>query len=76
MKKISLESSGRTESKMIKPGQTIGIIGGGQLGRMMGTCKRGWFQDRDIYPSKNSPCGQSADIEIVGPYNDEEKALE
>ncbi|PID04613.1 MULTISPECIES: 5-(carboxyamino)imidazole ribonucleotide synthase [unclassified Sporosarcina] len=58
---------------MIKPGQTIGIIGGGQLGRMMGlAAKEAGFKIAVLDPTKNSPCGQLADIEIVAPYNDEE----
>ncbi|ARD49654.1 5-(carboxyamino)imidazole ribonucleotide synthase [Sporosarcina sp. P37] len=58
---------------MIQPGQTIGIIGGGQLGRMMGlAAKEAGFKIAVLDPTKNSPCGQLADIEIVAPYNDEE----
>lgn len=59
--------------KTILPGQTIGIIGGGQLGRMMGlAAKEAGFRIAVLDPTKNSPCGQIADIEIVAPYNDEE----
>lgn len=58
---------------MIQPGQTIGIIGGGQLGRMMGlAAKEAGFKIAVLDPTKNSPCGQIADIEIVSSYNDEE----
>ena len=58
---------------MIQPGQTIGIIGGGQLGRMMGlAAKEAGFKIAVLDPTKNSPCGQIADIEIVASYNDEE----
>ena len=58
--------------KTILPGQTIGIIGGGQLGRMMGlAAKEAGFQIAVLDPTMDSPCGQIADIRIVAPYNDE-----
>ncbi|AXI00072.1 5-(carboxyamino)imidazole ribonucleotide synthase [Sporosarcina sp. PTS2304] len=58
--------------KTILPGQTIGIIGGGQLGRMMGVAaKEAGFRIAVLDPTTDSPCGQIADIEIVAPYNDE-----
>ena len=58
--------------KTILPGQTIGIIGGGQLGRMMGlAAKEAGFKIAVLDPVMDSPCGQIADIRIVAPYNDE-----
>lgn len=58
--------------KTILPGQTIGIIGGGQLGRMMGlAAKEAGFKIAVLDPVIDSPCGQIADIRIVAPYNDE-----
>jgi len=58
--------------KTILPGQTIGIIGGGQLGRMMAmAAKEAGFKIAVLDPTKDSPCGQIADIRIVAPYNDE-----
>lgn len=63
-------------NKVILPGQTIGIIGGGQLGRMMAlAAKPQGFRIAVLDPTKNSPCGQVADIEIVAHYDDQE-ALE
>ena len=57
---------------MIYPGQTIGIIGGGQLGRMMAVAaKEAGFKIAVLEPSMDSPCGQVADIRIVAPYDDE-----
>ncbi len=59
-------------SKIIYPGQTIGIIGGGQLGRMMAlAAKEAGFKIAVLEPTMDSPCGQIADIRIVAPYNDE-----
>ncbi|MDS9473162.1 5-(carboxyamino)imidazole ribonucleotide synthase [Sporosarcina pasteurii] len=56
----------------ILPGQTIGIIGGGQLGRMMGlAAKEAGFRIAVLDPIEDSPCGQIADIRIVADYDDE-----
>ncbi|PAE21166.1 5-(carboxyamino)imidazole ribonucleotide synthase [Bacillus sp. 7504-2] len=57
--------------KTILPGQTIGIIGGGQLGRMMAiAAKEKGYCVAVLDPTENSPCGQVADIEIVAQYHD------
>lgn len=57
--------------KIIIPGQTIGIVGGGQLGRMMAiSAKEMGFRVAVLDPVLDSPCGQVADIEITGEYND------
>ncbi|WP_026314595.1 5-(carboxyamino)imidazole ribonucleotide synthase [Heyndrickxia acidiproducens] len=61
--------------KLIKPGSTIGIIGGGQLGRMMAlAAKEAGFRIIVLDPTPDSPCVQAADAQIVAEYNDE-KAL-
>ncbi|WP_019243716.1 MULTISPECIES: 5-(carboxyamino)imidazole ribonucleotide synthase [Bacillus] len=58
-------------NKVILPGQTIGIIGGGQLGRMMALSARACgFKIAVLDPTPNCPCGQVADIEITASYND------
>ncbi|WP_107838114.1 5-(carboxyamino)imidazole ribonucleotide synthase [Metasolibacillus meyeri] len=59
-------------TKVIYPGQTIGIIGGGQLGRMMAlAAKEAGFKIAVLEPAMDSPCGQVADIRIVAAYDDE-----
>lgn len=59
-------------TKVIYPGQTIGIIGGGQLGRMMAlAAKEAGYKIAVLEPTMDSPCGQVADIRIVAPYDDE-----
>jgi 5-(carboxyamino)imidazole ribonucleotide synthase len=59
------------------PGQTIGIIGGGQLGRMMAiSAKEMGFRVAVLDPIPNSPCGQIADIEITAEYSDLEAMKE
>lgn len=58
-------------NKVILPGQTIGIIGGGQLGRMMAlAAKASGFNIAVLDPTPNCPCGQVADVEITAQYND------
>lgn len=60
-------------NKTILPGATIGIIGGGQLGRMMAlAAKAQGFRIAVLEPSADSPCGQVADVEVIGAYNDRE----
>ncbi|MGD7008864.1 5-(carboxyamino)imidazole ribonucleotide synthase [Metabacillus sp. 84] len=57
--------------KQIAPGQTIGIIGGGQLGRMMALdAKNMGYRIAVLDPTPDCPCGQVADIEITAAYND------
>ncbi|HDR7514630.1 5-(carboxyamino)imidazole ribonucleotide synthase [Bacillus mobilis] len=58
-------------TRIILPGRTIGIIGGGQLGRMMAlAAKEMGYKIAVLDPTKNSPCAQVADIEIVASYDD------
>ena len=58
-------------TRIILPGKTIGIIGGGQLGRMMAlAAKEMGYKIAVLDPAKHSPCAQVADIEIVAPYDD------
>ncbi|OLS40864.1 5-(carboxyamino)imidazole ribonucleotide synthase [Bacillus sp. MRMR6] len=57
--------------KVILPGQTIGIIGGGQLGRMMALAAKAMgYSIAVLDPVDDSPCGQVADIKIIGDYGD------
>jgi 5-(carboxyamino)imidazole ribonucleotide synthase len=57
--------------KVIQPYQTIGIIGGGQLGRMMCLAAKAMgYKVAVLDPTVNCPCGQVADIEINAEYTD------
>lgn len=50
----------------------IGIVGGGQLGKMMAQeAKKMGFFVTILDPTPNSPAGQVADRQIVADYNDE-----
>lgn len=63
--------------KVILPGQTIGIIGGGQLGRMMAlAAKPMGYRIAVLDPEADSPCGQVADQKVVGAYDDLEAIKE
>ena len=53
--------------------RTIGVIGGGQLGRMFTLeAKRMGFDVIVLDPQEHSPCGQVADEQIVANYDDME----
>nr|WP_156499096.1 5-(carboxyamino)imidazole ribonucleotide synthase [Fictibacillus phosphorivorans] len=59
--------------KTIKPQQTLGILGGGQLGRMMALSAREMGLNVVVLePGENSPCGQVADHQITTAYDDRE----
>lgn len=53
------------------PGSTLGILGSGQLGRMLAlTAKRLGYQVHVFSPDENTPAGSVADLEITASYND------
>ena len=55
----------------ILPGKTIGLLGGGQLGRMFGiAARRMGYRVHALDPSLDCPAGQVADVEINRPYDD------
>lgn len=56
---------------MIQPGQTLGIIGGGQLGQMLALdAKQTGMKVVVLDPTPACPAGQCADQQIVAPYED------
>lgn len=64
-------------SKQIKPGATIGILGGGQLGRMIALAGRAMgYRFVTMDPTADAPCGQAADRQIVASYDDVEAAMQ
>jgi len=57
---------------MILPGQTIGIVGGGQLGRMTGqAARRMGYGFVVLDPQPDAPARHVADRHICAPYEDE-----
>lgn len=56
-------------SKIIPPGGTIGILGGGQLGRMTALAAARLGLNTHIYdPESDAPAGQVAAKQMVAPY--------
>ena len=59
-------------SEMLKPGATIGILGGGQLGRMLSVAASRLGLTCAIFePGANPPAGQVADRVFTASYDDE-----
>ena len=57
---------------MITPGSTIGILGGGQLGRMLVLAGRNLGYRFHVFePKASCPAGRVADLEINADYSDE-----
>lgn len=55
----------------ILPGATIGVLGSGQLGRMLAlVARRMGYRIRTFSPDRDTPTGQVADLEIAAPYDD------
>lgn len=60
---------------VIKPGSTIGLLGGGQLGRMLALAGRAMgYRFITLDPTPDSPCGQVVDEQITASYDDAEAA--
>ncbi|SFX67459.1 5-(carboxyamino)imidazole ribonucleotide synthase [Thermoactinomyces sp. DSM 45891] len=57
-------------SPLVVPGQMIGVLGGGQLGRMIILeGRRLGYRFVVLDPTTNSPAGQVADEQIIGAYD-------
>lgn len=57
--------------KPILPGATIGILGSGQLGRMLALAARRMGYHVYVFsPERDTPAGQVADREFAAPYED------
>lgn len=56
---------------MIPPGKTIGIVGGGQLGRMLAlTARRMGYRIAILDPELACPAGSIADLLLTAPFDD------
>ena len=59
----------------ILPGRTIGIVGGGQLGRMFALAARRMGYRINVFdPVAHGPAGQLADAEVCADYHDVDAA--
>lgn len=61
-------------AKVILPGSTVGILGGGQLGRMIANAGSAMgYRFITLDPTPDSPCGQVAE-QIIAEYDDRSAA--
>lgn len=68
------QASGNGGTPVIGPGATIGILGGGQLGRMMALAGSNLgYRFVALDPTPDAPCGQVAE-QIVARYDDQTAA--
>ncbi len=57
--------------RVIAPGAALGVLGGGQLGRMFAiAARRMGYRVHVFAPEGDSPSGQIADLEVTAPYTD------
>jgi len=55
----------------ILPGSTLGVLGGGQLGRMFAiSARRMGYRVHTFSPDDDTPAGQVADLEVCAAYDD------
>jgi 5-(carboxyamino)imidazole ribonucleotide synthase len=56
---------------VVPPGGTIGVLGSGQLGRMLAlAARRMGYRVHTFSPDADSPTGQVSDLEVVASYDD------
>ncbi|MDR1990126.1 MAG: 5-(carboxyamino)imidazole ribonucleotide synthase [Acidobacteriaceae bacterium] len=61
----------------VLPGATVGVLGGGQLGRMFAmAARRMGYRVHCLAPEYDTPTGQIADLEVVAPYDDLDRICE
>ena len=59
------------ERRVILPGSAIGVLGGGQLGRMFAiAARRMGYRVHVLSPDSDTPAGQVADVEVAAAYDD------
>lgn len=60
------------DTKIFLPGSTVGVMGGGQLGRMFAiAARRMGYRVHTFSPDEDTPTGQLADREVAASYDDE-----
>ena len=58
-------------TRVIAPGAALGLLGGGQLGRMFAmAARRMGYRVHTFSPEDDSPAGQVADLEVAASYAD------
>ncbi len=60
------------DARVFLPGSTVGVMGGGQLGRMFAiAARRMGYRVHTFSPDEDTPTGQLADREVAARYDDE-----
>lgn len=73
---VSGNEESAAQTRVILPGSTIGILGGGQLGRMMAHAGSAMgYRFVALDPTPDAPCGQVAE-QIIASYDNREAAHE
>jgi len=73
---VGQAAAGAKPARPILPGATIGVLGGGQLGRMLAHAgSRMGYRFVALDPTPDAPCGQTAE-QIVAGYADRDAARE
>ena len=63
--------------KPVLPGAAVGVLGGGQLGRMFAiAARRMGYRVHTYSPETDTPTGQVADVEITASYSDLDRVRE
>jgi len=58
-------------TRIIAPGSALGVLGGGQLGRMFAiAARRMGYYVHTFSPDDDTPAGQVADVEVTASYDD------
>ena len=58
-------------NRIVLPGATLGVLGGGQLGRMFAiAARRMGYRVHTLSPGFDTPTGQVADVELDADYDD------
>jgi 5-(carboxyamino)imidazole ribonucleotide synthase len=61
-----------SKARIFQPGSTLGVMGGGQLGRMFAVeARKMGYRVHTLSPDNDSPTGQLADLEVCAHYEDE-----
>ena len=62
------------DRRVFLPGSTVGVMGGGQLGRMFAiAARRMGYRVHTFSPDEDTPTGQLADLEVAARYDNEEE---
>jgi 5-(carboxyamino)imidazole ribonucleotide synthase len=63
--------AGPASRRVVAPGAVLGVLGGGQLGRMFAIAgRRMGYRVHSFSPDDDSPAGQVADVEVTASYDD------